>query len=290
KGVHFPFTRNNYHVPIKELVSRKSSELKIFSPTEQRYNERQIDDMTFPWWGMIYFHFASIAKVLTLYLMPLALLVCFMANILTKAPQSEVNAAYIGITCIEVLCFLLWKSFSFFGSKLPRKPLFRLSRETGMVTLFGQGDKVRFSHPFIEFDCYLTTSPTPQGAINYNLFLVHRYNGYRCGVPISRFIYGSRDLDEYQRLWNMIQAYMDVSQPLPDIPMNEPFRHKDSTTVAYDKAHNRKPDFWFSMDDEEFIQAATKIIEKQISEPPLGKAIPIPTTNSKATTPNTASA
>ena len=88
----------------------------------------------------------------------------------------------------------------------------------------------------------------------------------------------------------MIQAYMDVSQPLPDIPMNEPFRHKDSTTIAYDKAHNRKPDFWFSMNDEEFIQAATKIIEKQISEPPLGKAILIPTTNPKATTPNTASA
>ncbi|WP_199187184.1 hypothetical protein [Photobacterium sp. GB-3] len=42
KGVHFPFTCNNHHVPIKELVSRKASELKIFSPTEQRYNERQI--------------------------------------------------------------------------------------------------------------------------------------------------------------------------------------------------------------------------------------------------------
>ncbi|PSX00192.1 hypothetical protein C0W87_19320 [Photobacterium angustum] len=29
-GRHFPFTRNNYHVPIKELVSRKSSERQIF--------------------------------------------------------------------------------------------------------------------------------------------------------------------------------------------------------------------------------------------------------------------
>ncbi|WP_244156138.1 hypothetical protein [Photobacterium angustum] len=159
-----------------------------------------------------------------------------------------------------------------------------------MVTLFGQGDKVKFSHPFIEFDCYLSTMPTAQGAIDYKLLLIHRYNNYKFGVPIGRFIHGSRDFNEYQRLWNMIQAYMDVSQPLPDIPMNEPFRHKDSATVAYDKAHNRKPDFWFSMNDEEFIQAALKIEEKQNSEPPLGKVIPIPIIKPKATTPNTASA
>ncbi|PSW97773.1 hypothetical protein C0W38_21240 [Photobacterium angustum] len=291
KGVHFPFTCNNHHVPEKELRSRTPSELKKLKTFESDiYSEREIHDITFPWWGLVYFYAVTFAKGIAIYFMPLAFLVFGMVNIFTKAPQSELNTAYLGLIFISVVCLLIWWSFSFFNGKLPIKTLFSLSRETGMVTLHGFGNKVRFSHPFVEFDCYLTTSPTPQGFINYQLFLVHRYNGYKHGVPIGRFINGSRDLDEYKRLWNMIQAYMDVSQPLPDIPMNEPFRHKDSATVAYDKAHHRKPDFWFSMDDEAFEQAVTKIVEKQNSEPPLGEVIPIPTTDSIATTPNTASA
>ncbi|WP_232092183.1 hypothetical protein [Photobacterium damselae] len=145
------------------------------------------------------------------------------------------------------------------------------------------GNKVLFSHPFVEFDCYLTTTPTPQGFFDYQLFLVHRYNGYKHGVPIGRFITGSKQLDEYKRLWNMIQAYMDVRQPLPDIPMNEPFRDKDSATIAYDKVHNRKPDFWFSMSDEEFELAVAKIVEKQNTEPALGEMIPIFATDAEIT-------
>ncbi|PSV30008.1 hypothetical protein C9J44_21075 [Photobacterium sp. GB-27] len=290
KGVHFPFTCNNHHVSSKVLRSRKPSELRTLDPSEGGYNERQIRDITLPWWGLVYFYAVTFGKFIALYMMPLFFLVAGVMNLVDSSGQDEYNQIYLGMACILVVCLLIWWSFSFFNGKLPIKTLFSLSRETGMVTLYGFGNKVRFSHPFVEFDCYLTTSPTPQGFINYQLFLVHRYNGYKHGVPIGRFINGSRDLDEYKRLWNMIQAYMDVSQPLPDIPMNEPFRHKDSATVAYDKAHHRKPDFWFSMDDEAFEQAVTKIVEKQNSEPPLGEVIPIPTTDSIATTPNTASA
>lgn len=208
-------------------------------------------------------------------MMPMAFLVAGGMNLWDRAGQSEYNQIYFVLTCILIVCLIIWGSFSLFNGKIPVKTLFSLSRETGMVTLHGSGNKVLFSHPFIEFDCYLTTTPTPQGFFDYQLFLVHRYNGYKHGVPIGRFITGSKQLDEYKRLWNMIQAYMDVSQPLPDIPMNEPFRDKDSATIAYDKAHNRKPDFWFSMSDEEFEQAVAKIVEKQNTEPPLGEMIPI---------------
>ena len=289
KGVHFPFTRNNHHVPEKVLLSRKPSELKTLNPSEGGYNERQIRDITFPWWGLVYFYAVTFAKGIALYIMPLFFLIAGGMNLSSKAIQSDFNQIYLVLGCILVVCLLIWWSFSFFNGKLPIKTLFSLSRETGMITLYGFGNKVRFSHPFVEFDCYLTTAPTPQGFINYHMFLVHRYNGYKHGVPIGRFINGSRDLDEYKRLWNMIQAYMDVSQPLPDIPMNEPFRHKDSTTIAYDKAHHRKPDFWLSMDDEEFEQAVVKIVKKQNTEPPLGEVIPIITTASTETRSNTTS-
>ena len=290
KGVHFPFTRNNHHVPEKELSSRKPSELNKFETFESDiYSEREIHDITFPWWGLVYFYAVTFAKVIALYIMPLFFLIAGGMNLWDGTGQDEYNQIYLGLGCILAVCLLIWWSFSFFNGKLPIKTLFSLSRETGMITLYGFGNKVRFSHPFVEFDCYLTTAPTPQGFINYHMFLVHRYNGYKHGVPIGRFINGSRDLDEYKRLWNMIQAYMDVSQPLPDIPLNEPYRHKDSTTVAYDKAHHRKPDFWLSMDDEEFEQAVAKIVKKQNTEPPLGEVIPIITTASTETRSNTTS-
>ncbi|HIF9075531.1 TPA: hypothetical protein ACX6R4_001392 [Photobacterium damselae] len=275
KGTYFPFTHNNHHVPEKVLLSRKPSELRRFTSFEGGWSERQIRQITLPWWGLIYFYAVTFAKGTALIMMPMAFLVAGGMNLWDRAGQSEYNQIYFVLTCILIVCLIIWGSFSLFNGKIPVKTLFSLSRETGMVTLHGSGNKVLFSHPFIEFDCYLTTTPTPQGFFDYQLFLVHRYNGYKQGVPIGRFINGSKQLDEYKRLWNMIQAYMDVSQPLPDIPMNEPFRDKDSATIAYDKAHNRKPDFWFSMSDEEFEQAVAKIVEKQNTEPPLGEMIPI---------------
>ncbi|EEZ39565.1 hypothetical protein [Photobacterium damselae] len=275
KGTYFPFTRNNHHVPEKELLYQKPSELRKLTSFDDGYNERQIREITLPWWGLIYFYAVTFAKGTALIMMPMAFLVFGGMNLSDDSIQSDFNQIYFGLTCILIVCLIIWGSFSLFNGKIPVKTLFSLSRETGMVTLHGSGNKVLFSHPFIEFDCYLTTTPTPQGFFDYQLFLVHRYNGYKHGVPIGRFINGSKQLDEYKRLWNMIQAYMDVSQPLPDIPMNEPFRDKDSATIAYDKAHNRKPDFWFSMSDEEFEQAVAKIVEKQNTEPPLGEMIPI---------------
>ncbi|HIF9194871.1 TPA: hypothetical protein ACX6PX_000075 [Photobacterium damselae] len=283
KGTYFPFTRNNHHVPEKELLDQKPSELRKLTSFDDGYNERQIREITLPWWGLIYFYAVTFAKVIALIMMPMFFVVTVIVNILSDARQNEVNQVYFVLTCILIVCLIIWGSFSLFNGKIPVKTLFSLSRETGMVTLHGSGNKVLFSHPFIEFDCYLTTTPTPQGFFDYQLFLVHRYNGYKHGVPIGRFINGSKQLDEYKRLWNMIQAYMDVSQPLPDIPMNEPFRDKDSATIAYDKAHNRKPDFWFSMSDEEFEQAVAKIVEKQNTEPPLGEMIPIFATDEEIT-------
>ena len=63
KGVHFPFTRNNHHVPEKELSSRKPSELNKFETFESDiYSEREIHDITSPWWGGGEFN--SVAKLI----------------------------------------------------------------------------------------------------------------------------------------------------------------------------------------------------------------------------------
>ncbi|MCE0559392.1 hypothetical protein K1M91_20770, partial [Motilimonas sp. E26] len=56
-------------------------------------------------------------------------------------------------------------------------------------------------------------------------------------------------------VWNFIQCYMDISQPLPDLPQFEPFRHTDPFTKAWDVKHNRDPHYWRNMSKKEINQA-----------------------------------
>ncbi|MGD8113225.1 hypothetical protein ACQEXS_22355, partial [Vibrio sp. TRT 17S01] len=140
---------------------------------------------------------------------------------------------------------------------------------------FKKGNKKRFEHPFIEFDCVLISAPSPQGHLNYNLMLIHRYHEYSVGVPLHNFVGTNQMVSEYHRLWNMIQRYMDVSQPMPDIMILEPAREKDPTTAAYDKSTNRDPRYWRNMTDEQFEKKIKQLEEKQRSQPATGPAINI---------------
>lgn len=49
---------------------------------------------------------------------------------------------------------------------------------------------------------------------------------------------------EVLALWDMLQRYMDVTQPLPDMPRLEPFRHRDPVTREYDEKIGRNPRYW----------------------------------------------
>jgi hypothetical protein len=143
-----------------------------------------------------------------------------------------------------------------------------------MVTLFKK-NKPFFTHPFIEFDCVLMSSPTQQGFLNYSLTLIHRYQDYSVGVPISGSMGPNHKVIEYLRFWNMVQRYMDISQPLPDILVLEPARQRDPTTIAYDKEHNRNPRYWRDMTDDEFAKKMDEIEKAQQNTPATGKPIDI---------------
>ncbi|UAB69792.1 hypothetical protein INR79_14920 [Vibrio sp. SCSIO 43132] len=154
------------------------------------------------------------------------------------------------------------------------KKKYSLSRETGMVTLYDKDEDIIYSHPFIEFDCRLVSTPNQYGHLSFGIVLIHRYCDYSQHVCISDMI-ASDAPDDQKRLWNVIQQYMDVSQPLPDLPILEPFRSKDPTTTAYDKEIGRDPNYWRSMSDEEFEQMVDQMAESQKHIPPLGKPINI---------------
>ena len=119
------------------------------------------------------------------------------------------------------------------------------NRQTGMVS-FAQGKKKPpFEALFIEFDGYLERI-IQRGGVFYRLIFVHRYTGKSFhNTSFSSFLSHTHDVHAE---WDMLQRYMDVSQPLPDIPRLEPFRHLDPTTAEHDRQTGRDPRYWRDLD------------------------------------------
>ncbi|WP_106376200.1 hypothetical protein [Vreelandella songnenensis] len=158
---------------------------------------------------------------------------------------------------------LLYRFFPDYTSGYQPGPMWELNRRTGMVKVFANSAKkstawkVAHELPFHEFDCYLQSSPTSQGIAQYNLSLVH-YSAEAHVALVGMFGVTSR-LDQLAA-WDMVQRFMDTSQPLPDSPQWEQFRPLDPTTLEWDKEIARPPRFWRDMEDEAFNQ---KIVELQ---------------------------
>lgn len=118
------------------------------------------------------------------------------------------------------------------------------SRETGEVSFAVSGGK-KLTAPFEEFDAYVERV-IEAGGIFYRLMFVHRYTGKQFSqTSLSRV---EPVKEEVMALWDMLQRYMDVSQPLPDVPRLEPFRHLDPVTAEHDKQTGRNPRFWRDLD------------------------------------------
>jgi hypothetical protein len=55
------------------------------------------------------------------------------------------------------------------------------------------------------------------------------------------------DLEEALAFWDTLQRYMDITQPLPELPILEQFRHLDPTTAEHDRQSKRDPRRWRDM-------------------------------------------
>jgi len=118
------------------------------------------------------------------------------------------------------------------------------SRETGQVS-FALPDGKKLTAPFEEFDAYVERV-VQHGGIFYRLIFVHRYTSRQfTQTSLSRI---EPTKEEVMALWDMLQRYMDVSQPLPDVPRLEPFRHLDAVTAEHDQKTGRNPRFWRDLD------------------------------------------
>lgn len=118
------------------------------------------------------------------------------------------------------------------------------SRETGQVSFAMPGGK-KLTAPFEEFDAYVERV-IEAGGVFYRLMFVHRYTAKQFSQTSLSRVEPSKE--EVMALWDMLQRYMDTSQPLPDVPRLEPFRHLDPVTAEHDERIGRNPRFWRDLD------------------------------------------
>ncbi|GAA0232354.1 hypothetical protein [Marinomonas primoryensis] len=289
-GKPFSFSETTDSITVYGLDKITPSEMaKIAAINQQEvyWDEQSLNGEGLTGWSQVYAIMVSITNGCLFMVLPLAYIL-FLSGLLFGEGEivfvwnDGMSDLFWGLTLYATLpCLLIYihykllhAGYMFLAPFLRPSRIFELNRTTGMVTLFKK-NKPFFTHLFIEFDCVLMSSPTQQGFLNYSLTLIHRYQDYSVGVPISGSMGANHKVIEYHRFWNMVQRYMDISQPLPDILVLEPARQRDPTTIAYDKEHNRNPRYWRDMTDDEFAKKMDEIEKAQKNTPATGKSINI---------------
>lgn len=139
-------------------------------------------------------------------------------------------------------------------------------RRTGMLRIARRWRKT-FVAPFYEFDPLMQAQSSPHGDHHHALWLHHRYTGIK--VCLAGKVH-SRKLDKPNLLafWDTLQRYMDVEQPLPELPILEPSRHLDPLTAAHDAATMRPPRRWCDTTAEQWAKRERQKLLQQLNAYP----------------------
>ncbi|MBA1185573.1 hypothetical protein [Stutzerimonas nitrititolerans] len=141
------------------------------------------------------------------------------------------------------------------------------NRRDGMVRI-GRRFRSPFVAPFYEFDPVMQLQVTPHGGHDYVLWLHHRYTDTKVCLGMKMHSLGL-DKANLHAFWDTLQRYMDVEQPLPDLPVLEQSRHLDPVTAAHDAAIGRPERYWRDRTLEGWKRnsASRKLREKLASHP-----------------------
>ncbi len=141
------------------------------------------------------------------------------------------------------------------------------NRRDGMLRI-GRRFRSPFIAPFYEFDPVMQLQVTPHGGHDYVLWLHHRYTDTKVCLGMKMHSLGL-DKANLHAFWDTLQRYMDVEQPLPDLPVLEQSRHLDPVTAAHDAAIGRPERYWRDRTLEGWKRnsASRKLREKLASHP-----------------------
>lgn len=149
-----------------------------------------------------------------------------------------VSLAFMAIIGCDLLLALYARFYQHDGSGFFRRE--------GLVRV-GRRFRSPFVAPFYEFDPVMQLQVLPHGGQDYVLWLYHRYTGFK--VCLGRTVHNlGLDQQNLMAFWDTLQRYMDVEQPLPDLPVLEQSRHQDPVTAAHDAASGRPPRYWRDLD------------------------------------------
>lgn len=143
-------------------------------------------------------------------------------------------AVFMGLVGWDYLTICYLRLFQHDGSEL--------NRTTGMLTVT-RCFRPAFTAPFYEFDASMETRLGPHGNSGMTVWLHHRYSDFEIFLGGKLQSLGM-SREECLAFWDTLQRYMDVSQPLPELPILEQFRQLDPTTAAYDRLSHRSPRRW----------------------------------------------
>ncbi|WP_256672885.1 hypothetical protein [Pseudomonas sp. v388] len=116
------------------------------------------------------------------------------------------------------------------------------NRADGMVR-FRRRLRRPFVAPFEEFDAVLEVAPINYGFPLHSIVLRHRYTGNSISLA-GKMHHIEIDRVNALAFWDCLQRYMDVTQPLPDLPVLERSRHLDPVTAQYDSRTGRPERRW----------------------------------------------
>ena len=121
-------------------------------------------------------------------------------------------------------------------------------RASGMLSMV-VAKQERVNTPFAQLDGYWHSSTSAAGSRHYHLYMESRivYPGSGVGHPDFKNAPWKNALQ-----WELMQAFMDISRPLPDIPEFELWRDLDPVTAAHDQRTGRDPHYWRNTSLEDF--------------------------------------
>ncbi|WP_242487261.1 hypothetical protein [Pseudomonas sp. TH15] len=218
------FSRNDYLAPLPIPTGEKPCDMLN---TIWRKNEVFLDIGNY-----------SIGSAVMV-LWPMVVVLALMTYITPKPAMILIVGAIIVIAFMGLVGWD-WIADRYFN--LLRSAGNEFNRKTGMLTI-SRRFRSAFTAPFYEFDATMEFRPGPYGSSGTAIWLHHRYYDFEIflGGKIQSL---GMSREECMAFWDTLQRYMDVSQPLPELPFLEQFRDLDPATSAHDKLSNRNPNRW----------------------------------------------
>lgn len=137
------------------------------------------------------------------------------------------------------------------------------NRRDGMLRI-GRRFRSSFAAPFYEFDPVMQLQVTPHGGHDYVLWLYHRYTDTKVCLGMKMHSLGLDKANIYA-FWDTLQRYMDVEQPLPDLPVLEQSRHLDPITAAHDAATGRPARYWRDLNVQQWKRSKARQLREKLA-------------------------